>query len=543
MKTQRTLLLILLCLFFTVMPVCAQTPENTADSAETLTSAVSALNETGGTIHITKDIILGTDSSIGGFEPDSSITLDLGRNTLYIQNSWSFKNITITGQRTLIMLENNADLQLDHSTLAATAENSTAIKITGNSRLSAVASKIEATGSDTFGINAVSNADLTFNSTLVSTIGGSSTAIQTKGSVDAYFSEITAEGAGATAVDAGEVLLNTSAVSPEAENAVIADTIAAPKNTGYHYTELDTLGGLPDSMVFKITDKDTGDIRYTSSLPVCWDTDTADITKAGIYPLSYKLCPDTFTPAGAAALLENQTQRLVVIDPKKPFIYYDAPVTENTGSYSLLLRFHQPIQSFGTPTLWVEKDNSGSWQTWPSEKITAAASNQYNLTGLEAGHSYVFQLEAKNGSLNGDSNAIRITLDQEGNPTVTQSDMDHGSSETKAVPTTAPKVSVEKESTASTVSNPGENVRTGTRESLKSESTLYLQEMGNALKTVSSYLNGTTPVSENVDTGITGAIKNNIKGGLPAVAALSLTLLCAVTMLLVRKETTDVKDE
>ena len=139
MKTQRTLLLILLCLFFTVMPVCAQTPENTADSAETLTSAVSALTETGGTIHITKDIILGTDSSIGGFEPDSSITLDLGRNTLYIQNSWSFKNITITGQRTLIMLENNADLQLDHSTLAATAENSTAIKITGNSRLSAVA--------------------------------------------------------------------------------------------------------------------------------------------------------------------------------------------------------------------------------------------------------------------------------------------------------------------------------------------------------------------------------------------------------------------
>lgn len=441
------------------------------------------------------------------------------------------------------MLENNADLQLDHSTLATTAENSTAIKITGNSRLSAEASKIEATGSDTFGINAVSNADLTFNSTLVSTIGGSSTAIHTKGSIDAYFSEITAEGAGATAVDAGEVLLNTSAVSPEAENAVIADTIAAPKNTGYHYTELDTLGGLPDSMVFKITDKDTGDIRYTSSLPVCWDTDTADITKAGIYPLSYKLCPDTFTPAGAAALLENQTQRLVVIDPKKPFIYYDAPVTENTGSYSLLLRFHQPIQSFGTPTLWVEKDNSGSWQTWPSEKITAAASNQYNLTGLEAGHSYVFQLEAKNGSINGDSNAIRITLDQEGNPTVTQSDMDHGSSETKAVPTTAPKVSVEKESTASTVSNPGENVRTGTRESLKSESTLYLQEMGNALKTVSSYLNGTTPVSENVHTGITGAIKNNIKGGLPAVAALSLTLLCAVTMLLVRKETTDVKDE
>lgn len=441
------------------------------------------------------------------------------------------------------MLENNADLQLDHSTLAATAENSTAIKITGNSRLSAVASKIEATGSDTFGINAVSNADLTFNSTLVSTIGGSSTAIQTKGSVDAYFSEITAEGAGATAVDAGEVLLNTSAVSPEAENAVIADTIAAPKNTGYHYTELDTLGGLPDSMVFKITDKDTGDIRYTSSLPVCWNTDKTDITKAGIYPLDYELCPDTFTPAGAAALLENQTQRLVVIDPKKPFIYYDAPVTENTGSYSLLLRFHQPIQSFGTPTLWVEKDNSGSWQTWPSEKITAAASNQYNLTGLEAGHSYVFQLEAKNGSINGDSNAIRITLDQEGNPTVTQSDMDHGSSETKAVPTTAPKVSVEKESTASTVSNPGENVRTGTRESLKSESTLYLQEMGNALKTVSSYLNGTTPVSENVHTGITGAIKNNIKGGLPAVAALSLTLLCAVTMLLVRKETTDVKDE
>ncbi|WP_133967721.1 fibronectin type III domain-containing protein [Eubacterium limosum] len=543
MKTHRTLLLILLCLFFTVMPVCAQTPENTADSAETLTSAVSALNETGGTIHITKDIILGTDSSIGGFEPDSSITLDLGRNTLYIQNSWSFKNITITGQRTLIMLENNADLQLDHSTLAATAENSTAIKITGNSRLSAEASKIESTGSDTFGINAVSNADLTFNSTLVSTIGGSSTAIHTKGSIDAYFSEITAEGAGATAVDAGEVLLNTSAVSPEAENAVIADTTAAPKNTGYHYTELDTLDGLPDSMVFKITDKDTGDIRYTSSLPVCWDTDTADITKAGIYPLSYKLCPDTFTPAGAAALLENQTQRLVVIDPKKPFIYYDAPVTENTGSYSLLLRFHQPIQSFGTPTLWVEKDNSGSWQTWPSEKITAAASNQYNLTGLEAGHSYVFQLEAKNGSINGDSNAIRITLDEEGNPTVTQSDMDHGSSETKAVPTTAPKVSVEKESTASTVSNPGENVRTGTRESLKSESTLYLQEMGNALKTVSSYLNGTTPVSENVHTGITGAIKNNIKGGLPAVAALSLTLLCAVTMLLVRKETTDVKDE
>lgn len=543
MKTPKTLLLILLCLFFTVMPVYAQTPENTADSAETLTSAVNALNETGGTIRVTKDIILGTDNSIGGFEPDGNITLDLGGNTLYIQNSWSFKNMTITGQRTLIMLENNADLQLDHSTLAATAENSTAIKITGNSRLSAEASKIEATGADAYAISAVSTADLTFDSTLVCATGSSSIAIQTKGTVDAYFSEITAEGTGATAVEADEMLLNTSTVSPEVENAVIADTTAAPKNTGYHYTELNALGGLPDSMVFKITDKNTGDIRYTPSLPVCWDTDTADITKAGIYPLSYELCPDAFTPAGAAALLENQTQRLVVIDPKKPFIYYDAPVTENTGSYSLLLQFHQPIQSFGTPTLWVEKDDSSIWQAWPSEKLTAAASNQYNLTGLEAGHSYVFQLEAKNGSINGDSNAVRITLDQEGNPTVTQSDMDHSSSETKTVPTTSPKTSVEKESTAPAVSNPGENVRTGTRESLKSESTLYLQEMGNALKTVSSYLNGTTPVSENVDTGITGAIKNNIKGGLPAVAALSLTLLCAVTMLLVRKETKDVKDE
>ena len=214
MKTQRTLLMILLCLFLTVMPVCAQTPENTADSAETLTSAVSALNETGGTIRITKDIILGTDSSIGGFEPDSNITLDLGGNTLYIQNSWSLKNITITGQRTLIMLENNADLHLDHTTLAATAENSTAIKITGDSRLSAEASKIEAIGTNTFGIIAVSTADLSFNSTLVSTIGSSSTSIQTKGIVDAYFSEITAEGTGATAIKAGEVLLNTSAVSP-----------------------------------------------------------------------------------------------------------------------------------------------------------------------------------------------------------------------------------------------------------------------------------------------------------------------------------------
>lgn len=543
MKTPKTLLLILLCLFFTVMPVYAQTPENTADSAETLTSAVNALNETGGTIRVTKDIILGTDNSIGGFEPDGNITLDLGGNTLYIQNSWSFKNMTITGQRTLIMLENNADLQLDHSTLTATAENSTAIKITGNSRLSAEASKIEATGADACAISAVSTADLTFDSTLVCATGSSSIAIQTKGTVDAYFSEITAEGTGATAVEAAEVLLNTSTVSPDVENAVIADTTAAPKNTGYHYIELNALGGLPDSMVFKITDKNTGDIRYTPSLPVCWDTDTADITKAGIYPLSYELCPDAFTPAGAAALLENQTQRLVVIDPKKPFIYYDAPVTENTGSYSLLLQFHQPIQSFGTPTLWVEKDDSSIWQAWPSEKLTAAASNQYNLTGLEAGHSYVFQLEAKNGSINGDSNAVRITLDQEGNPTVTQSDMDHSSSETKTVPTTSPKTSVEKESTAPAVSNPRENVRTGTRESLKSESTLYLQEMGNALKTVSSYLNGTTPVSENVDTGITGAIKNNIKGGLPAVAALSLTLLCAVTMLLVRKETKDVKDE
>ena len=543
MKTQRTLLMILLCLFLTVMPVCAQTPENTADSAETLTSAVSALNETGGTIRITKDIILGTDSSIGGFEPDSNITLDLGGNTLYIQNSWSLKNITITGQRTLIMLENNADLHLDHTTLAATAENSTAIKITGDSRLSAEASKIEAIGTNTFGIIAVSTADLSFNSTLVSTIGSSSTSIQTKGIVDAYFSEITAEGTGATAIKAGEVLLNTSAVSPEASNAVIADTTAAPTNTGYHYTELNTLGGLPDSMMFEITDKKTGDIRYTPSMPVCWDTDTADITKAGIYPLDYELCPDTFTPAGAASLLKNQTQQLVVIDPKKPFIYYDAPVTENTGSYSLLLRFHQPIQSFGTPTLWVEKDDSSTWQTWPSEKITPAASNQYSLTGLEAGHSYVFQLEAKNGSINGDSNAIRITLDQDGNPTVTQSDMDHGSSEIKSVPTTAPKAYVETESVAPSVSNPSKNVRTGSRESLKSESTLYLQEMGNALKTVSNYLNGTTPVSDNVNTGINGALKNNIKGGLPAVAALSLTFLCAVTMMLVRKETTDVKDE
>ena len=130
-----------------------------------------------------------------------------------------------------------------------------------------------------------------------------------------------------------------------------------------------------------------------------------------------------------------------------------------------------------------------------------------------------------------------------GNPTVTQSDMDHGSSEIKSVPTTAPKAYVETESVAPSVSNPSKNVRTGSRESLKSESTLYLQEMGNALKTVSNYLNGTTPVSDNVDTGINGALKNNIKGGLPAVAALSLTFLCAVTMLLVRKETTDVKDE
>lgn len=543
MKTRKTLLLIILCLLFTGMPVCAQAPENTADSAETLISAVSALNETGGTIHVTKDIVLGRDSSIGGFEPDSSITLDLGRNTLYIQNSFSFKNITITGQKTLLTLENNADLQLDHSTLTAEAENSTAIKISGNSFLSAKASKIEVAGTNTFGISAVGTAYLSLDTTSVHTTGSSSTAIQTKGSLDAYFSEITADGTGATAVDSGEVLLNTSVVSPEVENAVIADTTAVPKNAGYHYTELNTPGSLPGSMVFKITDKDTGDIRYSPSLPVCWNTDTADITKAGIYSLSYELCPDTFTPAGAAALLKSQNQRLVVIDPKKPFIYYDAPVTESIGSYSLLLRFHQPIQSFGTPTLWVEKDDSSTWQAWPAEKLTVTAANQYSLTGLEAGHSYVFQLEAKNGSISGDSNAIRITLDQEGNPTVTQSDRNHGSNETKVVPTAVPKVSVEKETSSLAVSSPNENVKTGTKESLKSESTLYLQEMGNALKTVSSYLNGTASVSENVNTGITGVIKNNVKGGLPAAAALSLTLLCAVTMLLVRRETSDIKDD
>ena len=111
------------------------------------------------------------------------------------------------------------------------------------------------------------------------------------------------------------------------------------------------------------------------------------------------------------------------------------------------------------------------------------------------------------------------------------------------MPTAVPKVSVEKETSSLAVSSPNENVKTGTKESLKSESTLYLQEMGNALKTVSSYLNGTASVSENVNTGITGVIKNNVKGGLPAAAALSLTLLCAVTMLLVRRETSDIKDD
>lgn len=544
MKTQKTLLLILLCLLFTAVPVCAQTPENTADSAETLISAVSALNETGGTIRVTNDIILGTDSSISGFEPDSNITLDLGGNTLYIQNDWSFKNITVTGQQTLIVLENNANLQLSRSTLEAAADNSIALKLTGNSRLSAEAAKIEAAGTNACGIKAVASTELTLDSTIVKASGSNSTAIHTAKTLNAFFSEITADGTGASAASAvSEVLLNTTAVSPEIPNAVIADTTAVPKNTAYHYTELNTSSCLPDTLIFKITDNATGNIRYSLPLPVCWDTDTADITKAGIYALSYKVCPDTYTPSGAAALLENQNQQLVVIDPKKPFIYYDAPVIENDGSYNLLLRFHQPIQSFGSPTLWVEKDSSNTWKTWPSELLTAASANQYSIAGLEAGHSYVFQLEARDGSVTGDSNAIRITLDQDGNPTVTQSNIDHSSDEIKTPAAVKPNALAEKETTAPTVSNPGENVKTGTKEDLKVESTLYLQEMGNALKTVSSYLNGTTPVSENVDTGITGVIKNNAKDGLPVAAALSLTLLCAVTMLLVRRETTDGKND
>lgn len=547
MKTLKILLLTLCLLYINILPVFAQESQIKVNSVESLKAAVDELKDTGGTINVTKDLVLNNDSSTAVLNPQSNITLNMENHTLFINGDWSFENMTITGFQNPLTLNPGSNLTLLESILWVNGEGSTALRLLSNSSFVSTKTQITVSGTKSIGISGGGSSAAYLNTSMLKITGDNSTGITTEGTASLFFSNLKAEGTNSlSASEASAINMYYSDAVPQINNASNKNGIVEASTPEYQYTELNQGPTLPNTISYSLSSEDLASGLVSPALGLNWDLNAIKIDKAGLYRLPYTLAPDSFVSQTIVNCLEQRPFYMAVIDPAKPFIYYCAATSqEPTGYYNLLLNCHQPIQSFGNTTLWVDKDSNGTFEPLSKDRVStdSVLANGLSLSGFEAGHSYTFQLEAT-GNIEGSSNSITIFIKDDGTTQVTDSNASHNHNNCNAQekPLTASPIQTLSD-TPSVPTAPGnENADTLTQKNDESQ-IFYGADMSNTLKNAITHLSD-PKVSKNVKTGIPsldGKAASFLRS-IPFVSVIALVLLCTATMLLLPKESADKKD-